>query len=368
MSRCFRASRWIAAAAVIAGVWVAGYALAGGDRARITDRNVIVLDDDDGDAGRPRVFVAGAGDVSGASSFLGVNVEEETDLPEGGARVLSVIDGSPAEAAGLEDGDVIVAIDGRTVRGPAGLRKQLEDVAPGTDVRVDVIRNGQPRSVTAKVAEPESFVFRFDDDGVVWDSEAFGERMEQLGERLGDMDFGGLHGDHGLMFGFGGGRPKLGVELVSTTPELREHLGGRRDAGVLVGRVLDGMPAEAADIRVGDLIEAVDGEPVGDAGDLVRELRDSDGGTIVLDVVRDRRRQQITVAIPAREDEPSLGPRATIELPDLDGLGHHIRRAIEDTHRALERLHEERPAGDDPAHPAGPAVESAPRRNAGLDA
>ena len=37
-----------------------------------------------------------------------------------------------------------------------------------------------------------------------------------------------------------GSRPKLGVQLVATTPELREHLGGGRDRGVLVGKVMSG--------------------------------------------------------------------------------------------------------------------------------
>ena len=51
------------------------------DRIRIVDRDVVVLGDD---SDEPRVFVAQAHDDHG-SAFLGVHVEEETDLPEGGA-------------------------------------------------------------------------------------------------------------------------------------------------------------------------------------------------------------------------------------------------------------------------------------------
>ena len=50
----------------------------------------------------------------------------------------------------------------------------------------------------------------------------------------------------------------LGVSLTETTPDLREHLGADKDRGVLVSKVLSGMPAEDAGIEVGDLITQVD--------------------------------------------------------------------------------------------------------------
>ncbi|NIS30982.1 MAG: PDZ domain-containing protein, partial [Actinobacteria bacterium] len=51
--------------------------------------------------------------------------EEETDLDEGGARVTHVMDDSPADRAGLRRGDVIIGFNGKTIRGPAGLTKQI---------------------------------------------------------------------------------------------------------------------------------------------------------------------------------------------------------------------------------------------------
>ena len=47
-----------------------------------------------------------------SAAFLGVQIEEETEYEEGGARVTSVVKGSPAEEAGLEDEDIIVGFDG----------------------------------------------------------------------------------------------------------------------------------------------------------------------------------------------------------------------------------------------------------------
>src|SRR5688572_3678790 len=49
---------------------------------------------------------------------------------------------------------------------------------------------------------------------------------------------------------FGGKRAYLGVSLVDLTPELREHYGAEKDAGILVGSVEEGGPAEKAGVRI----------------------------------------------------------------------------------------------------------------------
>ena len=80
----------------------------------------------------------------------------------------------------------------------------------------------------------------------------------------------------------------LGVQLINLTPELRQHLGASRRSGVLVSRVSPGSPAAEAGVRVGDVITAVDGEPVSTMGQLVgRVSRRQEGDEIELDIVRD---------------------------------------------------------------------------------
>ncbi|MGH9368936.1 MAG: S1C family serine protease [Thermoanaerobaculia bacterium] len=101
------------------------------------------------------------------------------------------------------------------------------------------------------------------------------------------------------------GRGYVGVRLVGITPELREHFGVPRDAGVLVGGVEPDSPAAKAGIRVGDILTAVDGDRIDSARDLSRAVRRKKAGqTVQLDLSRDRAKKQLTVTVterPAKE-------------------------------------------------------------------
>lgn len=66
-----------------------------------------------------------------------------------GAYIASVNDGSAADEAGLESGDVIVAINGREVKSVSQLQEQIAINRPGDKVKVDYIRGGKRRSVEA---------------------------------------------------------------------------------------------------------------------------------------------------------------------------------------------------------------------------
>jgi serine protease Do/serine protease DegQ len=70
-----------------------------------------------------------------------------------GAVVVEVVPKSPAEGAGLRQRDVIVAIGGKPVRGSADVRNQLALVPVGEDVELDVLREGRPRKLRARIGE-----------------------------------------------------------------------------------------------------------------------------------------------------------------------------------------------------------------------
>jgi S1-C subfamily serine protease len=63
------------------------------------------------------------------------------DLPkESGALALSVEENSPAKRAGLRDGDIIVALEGKPVAGVDDLHRVLTDVRVGVSSTLTVLR------------------------------------------------------------------------------------------------------------------------------------------------------------------------------------------------------------------------------------
>jgi len=94
----------------------------------------------------------------------------------------------------------------------------------------------------------------------------------------------------------------LGVQLVELTPELRRHFGVPRDRGLLVGRVVQASPAEAAGLRVGDILTAIEGDGVARTNDVHRQVRArADGDTIDVTLVRAGAEQRRVVTIRQRE-------------------------------------------------------------------
>lgn len=96
-------------------------------------------------------------------ALLGINVQEVT--PEdaevyGLAEIRGVVvsqlsDGSPADDAGLRPHDVIVGIQGRPVQRVGELQRLVAQNRPGTDVDIDVVRYGEPLSVTVRLTEAD---------------------------------------------------------------------------------------------------------------------------------------------------------------------------------------------------------------------
>ena len=93
--------------------------------------------------------------------WLGVRVQNLTgDLAEGmgipganGALVADVTDGGPADKAGIKNGDVITAFDGKPVPDSRALPREVADTAAGKTVNIDIIRGGKKQTLHAVVAK-----------------------------------------------------------------------------------------------------------------------------------------------------------------------------------------------------------------------
>jgi S1-C subfamily serine protease len=85
--------------------------------------------------------------ASGSGAWLGIDVASS---PQGGVMVVDVFPGSPAQAAGMEPGDVITQIDGHQILTTRDVRSAIAGKHPGDQVQLQF--QGSGTSYTSKVA------------------------------------------------------------------------------------------------------------------------------------------------------------------------------------------------------------------------
>lgn len=173
---------------------------------------------------------------------IGVSIQEVThalarsfgmEAPVG-ALVASVEKDGPADKAGIEPGDVIVAVNGKPVATSSQLPPMIADVRPGDTATLELWRAGSRRSLGVKVARLE-------------------REQAHPGERHAGAQGGGL-----------------GLSVRPLTSE------ERRAAGVAAGLIVEQVsgPAAKAGLQPGDIILSVNGTPVRDAAQLRKLARD----------------------------------------------------------------------------------------------
>jgi serine protease Do len=212
--------------------------------------------------------------------FMGVSVGDLTpDLmaafgfPSGtkGALVQNVVPRGPAAKAGVEAGDLIVALNGKPVDSAGAVTRGVALVPPGQKVEVTVLRKGQKKDLAFNVAQ------RPEDEGVA-----------QRGESADDDEGGGDKAK----------TQKLGVSLAPMTPEVARELGvSGGEQGVVVTNVVDGGPAERAGMRRGDVILEVNRQPVKQPDDVKSAISKMKAGDMALLRVK-RGDQAVFLAVP----------------------------------------------------------------------
>lgn len=200
--------------------------------------------------------------------YLGVLIgdldEEKAGLlglkEQGGALITKVGDESPALKAGLEVGDVVVGVNGQRIDTSAKLRLIVSGQKPGSTVSLDVLRDGQKRTLQAVLEElPQEAL-------------AQGGRGDSLPR---------------------GGRqaPEVaelvsGVTVQNLTPATRQRYDVPADVnGVLVSQIDPESRAAAMGIEEGDVVQQVNRKPVASVGEAV-ELAKGNPKTVLLRVYR----------------------------------------------------------------------------------
>jgi serine protease Do len=157
-----------------------------------------------------------------------------------GAIISDVTRDSPAEKAGLKPGDVVVNVDGRAIEDHSALSRYIASKAPGSTVRLQVLRDSAPQTLSLTLGTfPEE-----------------GDRDEAVEARAGQM----------------------GMTLRDLTPGIADQLQlPRGTRGVVVTAVEAGEAAEEAGLQRGDVIVSVNGEEVEDVEAFDKEITKAKG-------------------------------------------------------------------------------------------
>ena len=163
-----------------------------------------------------------------------------------GALVAAVEPKSPADKAGIKTGDIILAVDGRTIENSIDLPRIIGESRPGTPVSLKIWRQGETRELNASLGETPA--------------EKVAKTESELKTKPG----------------------KLGLALRPLTQEERKRI--ETEGGLLVEQ--SEGPAARAGVQAGDVILAFNNQPVKTV-DQLRRLVDRSRGNVALLIQRE---------------------------------------------------------------------------------
>jgi S1-C subfamily serine protease len=199
----------------------------------------------------------------------------------------------------------VTSFDGERVRSARQLERLVGETPAGRSVKVAVQRAGAPVTLDVTPEAPKITQLVPGEGGDVfrWQRRTPGPEAEPEGPRQGmpfrfEMPAGRFDFD-GEPF-LGASRGRLGVRVQDMSEELAGYFGVK--SGVLVSGVEADAPAGKAGMKAGDVITAVNGQAIADAGELRREVaKVEDGKTADLAVTRDKKALSLKVEVTARD-------------------------------------------------------------------
>ncbi len=106
--------------------------------------------------------------------------------------------------------------------------------------------------------------------------------------------------------------------VENLTPQLGDFFGAKNGKGVLVRSVEKGSRAEQAGFRAGDVIVKVDGESISDSGDFSHAIHRRKNNAVTVSIIREKKEQNLTLTVPARDQSQILDLDESVETPDTD--------------------------------------------------
>ena len=275
-------------------------------------------------------------------------IQEDWDLPsDDGVMIDDVVDDSPAEEAGLENGDVVLKYDGNEVTSSSRFRRMIRKTEPDTEVKLEILRDGETRELTVTIGErDEDYTWNFDEDD-------FHINIPRIVipniPRIQTHSYRNYRSSsHGW----------VGVGLSNLNDQLGEYFGVEDGRGALIESVVDDSPAEKAGLAAGDVIIEINDEKIYDVNDVVDEISDLDEGDEAKIVVL-RKGSEKTFSVEVEENDdwsddhviirhsPRPDPRPRIrgfswfDEDDREELEEELEEVMEELRDELEEVRRE---------------------------
>jgi serine protease Do len=274
---------------------------------------------------------------AGDGGYLGVQTEEVTKdnfakygLREvRGVAVEKVVEDSPAAAAGIQTGDIIVRFNGEEITSVRKLTRLVGEVDPDHKANLTVLRGGSERDIAVTLGRRP--MPKFGDGNFSFAVPPIGKVELPDLNKLRELPKGELPrvfapGGEGNVFTVRGNMRQIGVGIVPLTKQLSEHF--RVEGGAMISEVRENSPAAKAGLRAGDIIVDADGKPVKGHIDLIRAIGEKKDGDVQLTIVRDGNRQTIPVTPEAGKDGGffyEFGDDSGLIAPPAAGVPGQIR-------------------------------------------
>lgn len=262
--------------------------------------------------------------------WLGVSIQDVTPrlardknlTVKEGAYINEVVEESPADSVGLEEGDVIVEYNGKKIELADDLTKEVRETKPGMKATLTVYRGGEKKTFTVNIGRNK--IHRAFGIGVPHPMD-IPPAKKFLFHKFGNIE---------------------GMELMELNKQLGEYFEAPGGKGLLVKAVKKESNAAKAGIKAGDVIIKAGGETIKDIEDIQDALADAEEGSkVTIEVLRKGKKNTVSLEVSEKsfgdmwewKDDKSINDFEFDFVPRIERYGRNIEMKLRQLPGEIER-------------------------------